>query len=51
MMRALVVFALAAAAADVTVGTDDEPTAVKTATKLRAALTQIYGSSGHGARI
>ena len=39
-MRALVVFALAAAAADVTVGTDDEPTPVKTAAKLRAALAK-----------
>ena len=39
-MRALVLVALAAAAADVTVGTDDEPTAVKTATKLRAALAK-----------
>ena len=39
-MRALVLLALAAAAADVTVGTDDEPTAVKTADKLRAALAK-----------
>ena len=39
-MRALVLLALAAAAADVTVGTDDEPTPVKTATKLRAALAK-----------
>ena len=39
-MRALVVLALAAAAADVTVGTDDEPTPAKTATKLRAALAK-----------
>ena len=40
MMRALVLFALAAAAADVTVGTGDEPTAVKDAAKLRAALAK-----------
>jgi len=39
-MRALVLLALAAAAADVTVGTDDEPTPVKTADKLRAALAK-----------
>ena len=39
-MRALVVLALAAAAADVAVGTSDEPTPVKTATKLRAALAK-----------
>ena len=39
-MRALVLLALAAAAADVTVGTDDEPTAVKTANKLRSALAK-----------
>ena len=40
MMRALVLLALTAAAADVTVGTDDAPTAVKTADKLRAALAK-----------
>jgi len=40
MMRALVLLALAAAAPDVTVGTVDEPTPVKTATKLRAALAK-----------
>ena len=39
-MRALVLLALAAAAADVTVGTDDEPTPAKTADKLRAALAK-----------
>ena len=39
-MRALVVLALAAAAADVAVGTDDEERAVKDAAKLRAALAK-----------